>query len=113
MAETPESNKEANRQLKPSKMPSPKRGAFPTPKAEIEKAKPYIPETGQEDDKSAMEPVSPEKIGASALSSILYMPQVLDELRIRPFTEWFKISSEKGRDGSVALPKHTQEENTE
>lgn len=60
MAETPESNKEVNSQLKPSKMPSPKRGAFPTPRAEIEKAKPYIPETDQQGDKSATEPVSSE-----------------------------------------------------
>jgi hypothetical protein len=60
MAETPESNKEVNSQLEPSKMPSPKRGAVPTPRAEIEKAKPYIPETDQQGDKSATEPVSQE-----------------------------------------------------
>jgi hypothetical protein len=35
------------RPIKPSR---PKRGAFPTPKSEIEKAKPYIPDTGEEDD---------------------------------------------------------------
>jgi hypothetical protein len=61
MAETPESDKESNSPRKPSKMPSPKRGAFPTPRAEIEKAKPYIPETDQEGDKSATKPVSPRK----------------------------------------------------
>jgi hypothetical protein len=58
MAQTPESDKKVDDQLKPSKLPSPKRGAFPTPKAEIEKAKPFIPEIdriGQ----SASEPVSP------------------------------------------------------
>ena len=32
MAEKPESNKEVDSQLKPSKLPSPKRGAIPTPK---------------------------------------------------------------------------------
>jgi hypothetical protein len=62
MAETPESNKEVNSQPRPSKMPSPKRGAIPTPRDEIEKAKPYIPETDQEGDRSATEPVSPEKV---------------------------------------------------
>jgi hypothetical protein len=64
MAKTPESNKESNSLPKPGKRFSPKRGAFPTPKAEIEKAKPYIPETDQESDKSATSPpetVNPEK----------------------------------------------------
>ena len=32
---------------KRSGSPFPKRGAIPTPRAEIEKAKPYIPETDQ------------------------------------------------------------------
>jgi hypothetical protein len=31
-------------------LPRPKRGAFPTPKAEIESAKPYIPEGDQAGD---------------------------------------------------------------
>jgi hypothetical protein len=34
---------------KPIKPPGPKRGAFPTPKSEIEKAKPYIPDIGEKD----------------------------------------------------------------
>ena len=34
---------------KPTKTPRPKRGAFPTPKTEIDKAKPYIPDTGEEE----------------------------------------------------------------
>jgi hypothetical protein len=63
MEETPESNKEVNSQLKPSKLPSPKRGAIPTPRAEIEKAKPYIPETDQEGDQSTTQPVSPKNPG--------------------------------------------------
>ena len=33
---------------KPIKPPIPKRGAFPTPKSEIEKAKPYVPDLGAE-----------------------------------------------------------------
>ena len=39
----------------PAKRPSPKRGAFPTPKEEIDKATPYVPrtdETPSRDDKS-------------------------------------------------------------
>jgi hypothetical protein len=39
-------------------LPSPKRGAFPTPKAEIESATPYIPDSDQAGDESATEPVS-------------------------------------------------------
>jgi hypothetical protein len=35
---------------KPIKPSRPKRGAFPTPKSEIENAKPYIPDTGEEYD---------------------------------------------------------------
>jgi len=35
---------------KPIKRPTPKRGAFPTPKSEIEKAKPYIPDLSEEED---------------------------------------------------------------
>lgn len=35
---------------KPNDRPSPKRGAFPTPKSEIDKAKPFIPEKDEESD---------------------------------------------------------------
>jgi hypothetical protein len=62
MAETPESDKKGKKEPKPGKKPSPKRGAIPTPKAEIEKATPYIPETDQAGDKSATEDVSPENM---------------------------------------------------
>ena len=34
---------------KPVKPTGPKRGAFPTPKSEIEKAEPYVPDGGEED----------------------------------------------------------------
>ncbi len=63
MAETPESNKAVNSQPQPSKVLSPKRGAIPTPRADIDKATPYIPDTDQERDTSAREPVSPSTIG--------------------------------------------------
>jgi hypothetical protein len=41
-----------------SKLPSPKRGAFPTPKAEIEKATPYIPEAEPTTISPPAEPIS-------------------------------------------------------
>jgi len=63
MEETQESKREENSQAGPKELPSPKRGAIPTPRAEIEKAKPYIPETGREGDESTTQPVPPEKIG--------------------------------------------------
>jgi hypothetical protein len=63
MNETPESDKDENSQLTPQRVPSPKRGAIPTPRAEIEKAKPYIPGTVQEGDKSPTEPVPPKEAG--------------------------------------------------
>jgi len=62
VAQTPESDKKAENEPKPSKMPSPKRGAIPTPRAEIEKAKPYIPEPDGEGERSATEPASPENV---------------------------------------------------
>jgi hypothetical protein len=34
----------------PTPKRGPKRGAFPTPKSEIEQAKPYIPDIGEVDD---------------------------------------------------------------
>jgi hypothetical protein len=41
-------------------LPAPKRGAFPTPKEEIEKAKPYIPGTDRASTPpAATEPVLP------------------------------------------------------
>jgi hypothetical protein len=50
-----ENRKAAEHDTKPnssptrSNLPSPKRGAFPTPKAEIESATPYIPDPDQTD----------------------------------------------------------------
>jgi len=40
-------------------LPSPKRGAFPTPKSEVEKAVPYIPETDHAGDQSTDEAAAP------------------------------------------------------
>ena len=47
---------EPPKQTEPSK---PKRGAFPTPKSEIEKAKPYIPGFDGEDESSEEAPDNP------------------------------------------------------
>ena len=59
MVETPESNEEAGAEPEPGKRPSPKRGAIPTPKSEIEKAKTYTPpKTDEVGDKSTPEPDS-------------------------------------------------------
>lgn len=60
MANTPESDEKANSQPKPTELPSPKRGAIPTPKAELEKAKPYIPETDPAGDQKATD-ADPQK----------------------------------------------------
>jgi len=38
---------------------TPKRGAFPTPRSEIESATPFIPESDQAGDHPGTEPVSP------------------------------------------------------
>lgn len=43
----------------PRFLPSPKRGALPTPKVEIERATKYIPEIGQPGDQSADEQTTP------------------------------------------------------
>ncbi len=48
----------------PSGLPSPKRGAFPTPKGEIESAKPYIPDPDQTGDHRPTEPDSPANADA-------------------------------------------------
>ena len=50
MAGRPDSSAPPDDSSKPAELPTPKRGAFPTPKSEIEKAKPYIPDAGEEDD---------------------------------------------------------------
>jgi len=47
-----------------SRLRSPKRGAFPTPKAEIESARPYIPDSDQTGDQRPAEPDSPANADA-------------------------------------------------
>ena len=58
MAREAEPNMKPSESPTPSGLPSPKRGAFPTPKAEIESAKPYIPDTDQAGDHQPTEPYS-------------------------------------------------------
>lgn len=48
MTNKPASDKEAPRPPKPGNRPSPKRGAFPSPKSEIGKARPFVPEKDEE-----------------------------------------------------------------
>jgi hypothetical protein len=50
MTDTSDSSAAPDDSPKPVKPPGPQRGAFPTPKSEIEKAKPYIPDIGEKDD---------------------------------------------------------------
>jgi hypothetical protein len=44
----------------PSPLPSPKRGAFPTPKEDIEKSKPYIPDSEPTGSRQPTESEKPE-----------------------------------------------------
>jgi hypothetical protein len=57
---TPPPNHEA---AAPIDLPTPKRGAFPTPNEEIERATPYVPESDQAGDQPATESVSPTNAG--------------------------------------------------
>ena len=50
MTDSSDSSTPPDESSKPVKPRTPKRGAFPTPKSEIEKAKPYIPDTSGEED---------------------------------------------------------------
>jgi hypothetical protein len=43
----------------PVEPPRPKRGAFPTPRSEIAKAPPYVPDTGEEEDCTEADPEPP------------------------------------------------------
>jgi hypothetical protein len=60
MAETPDSGNEVNEEPKPKRIPSPKRGAIPTPRGEIEKAKPYVPDSVPEGGEPAADSPSRE-----------------------------------------------------
>lgn len=61
MERSPKSDEAESGQPNAAKRPFPKRGAFPTPQAEIEKATPYVIET---DGSAEEEPPSPEKSGS-------------------------------------------------
>jgi hypothetical protein len=50
MTNTSDSHATPDDSSKPAVPPGPKRGAFPAPKSEIEKAKPYIPDADEQDD---------------------------------------------------------------
>jgi hypothetical protein len=58
---------ESGDQPAPRKRARPKRGAFPTPKSEIDEAEPYIPDGGEVDESRGAEDLSvdvdPEKGG--------------------------------------------------
>jgi hypothetical protein len=59
MTDIPESDEAPDDAPEPIKPAAPKRGAFPTPKAEIESAKPYIPDIGEKDDDQESKPSLP------------------------------------------------------
>jgi hypothetical protein len=58
------SNMKPNDASASSGLPSPKRGAFPTPKAEIESAKPYIPSRDRKDGRHSEKLESPTNTNA-------------------------------------------------
>jgi hypothetical protein len=59
MIDTPEPDAAAGESLPPSERPRPKRGAFPTPTSEVDKARPYRPEITEVCDRSGMSPDPP------------------------------------------------------
>ena len=56
--------------IKPPTPKRPKRGAFPTPKSEIEKAKPYIPDMSEEGDCPEGNPDQPTDIEGDKATDI-------------------------------------------
>ena len=59
MTTASESTAEPDDANAPADIPTPKRGAFPTPPSEIEKARPYVPEAGEVDGCPEMRPDPP------------------------------------------------------
>jgi hypothetical protein len=49
MTNVPDPGESPDNPPKPTERPGPKRGAFPAPKSEIEKAEPYVPDIGDEE----------------------------------------------------------------
>ena len=62
MTNTSDPDESPDNPPKPIKPSRPKRGAFPTPKSEIEKAKPYIPAMSEEEDYPEGNPDQPTDI---------------------------------------------------
>jgi hypothetical protein len=62
MTDKSESGEDPDNPPKSIETPRPKRGAFPTPKSELEKAKPYVPDL-DEDEKCDAPPELPRDVG--------------------------------------------------
>jgi hypothetical protein len=63
MANTPEPDEPSGNSPEPPKPLRPKRGAFPTPKSDLDKAQPFIPDAGDEEgspEESPDEPADPD-----------------------------------------------------
>nr|BFE30433.1 hypothetical protein GCM10010200_026840 [Actinomadura rugatobispora] len=60
MTETPESGGGSDDPREPDRPLRPKRGAFPSPQSEIDRAEPYIPDGGEEDAEEGEPDTSPE-----------------------------------------------------
>ena len=63
MTDVPDPGKSPENPPEQVKPPAHKRGAFPTPKSEIEKAKPYIPGSGEEEDPEGKSELPPDVDG--------------------------------------------------
>ena len=61
MTNTSDSSAAPEDSPEPTEPPGPKRGAFPTPKSEIENAQPYVPDIDEKDE-SDTEPDSPADV---------------------------------------------------
>jgi hypothetical protein len=62
MTNGPKSGEPPDEPPAPIKRPRPKRGAFPTPKSELEKARPYIPDADEGDDGPETKPNAPTDV---------------------------------------------------
>lgn len=61
MKQTTDSNESANSQANPAELRSPKRGAFPSPRSDVEQAPPYVVETDRTDENSASSETPPQE----------------------------------------------------
>ena len=62
MTSASESGEEPGDPPTPIPPPTPKRGAFQTPKSEVDKAKPYVPDLDPADDRPEMKPAPPADV---------------------------------------------------